>query len=175
MSRTKIHPNNLFYTAICLLGIMAFFFVGINPNLSAIKGMDEDIFRLKQKVESQTLLYPIYLKLLQRITKQVPTNFSAPEKRKISHNQLTQINGLFHKLAAESSVTFISAIPDSSNYMEDMNFFSMGVVFSGDFFNLRKLLIGVCQMPFLESIDVMKIETINEKKRISFKIRIEQE
>jgi len=175
MSKAKIHPNNLFYIAICLLGIIAFFFVGIYPNMSAIKGMDEDISRLKQKVETQTLLYPVYLKLLQQITKRVPTDFSAPEKRKISHNQLSQINGLFRQLAEESNVTFSSAIPDASNYLEDMKFFTMNVVFNGDFFNLRELLIGICQMPFLESIDVMRIETINQEKRINFKIRIEQE
>jgi len=137
--------------------------------------MDEDISSLKQKVETQALLYPVYLKLLQQITKKVPTNFSAPEKRKISHNQLTKINGLFRQLAEESNVTFNSAIPDASNYLEDMNFFTMNVIFSGDFFNLRKLLLGICQMPFLESIDVMRIQTINQEKRIDFKIKIEQE
>ncbi len=175
MSITRIHPSNLFYIAICLIGIIAFLFVGIYPNLSAIKAMDEDISRLQQKVETQTLLYPVYLKLLQQITKRVPTDFSAPEKSKISHNQLSQINELFRRLAAESNVTFDSAIPDASNYLEDMNFFTMNVVFSGDFFDLRRLLLVICQMPFLESIDVMRIETFDKEKRISIKMKIEQE
>jgi hypothetical protein len=175
MPHTKIHPSNLIYFAICLLSITAFFFVGIFPNLSALKNIDEDIAGLKQKVETQTLLYPVYRKLLEQITQKTPTIFAVPEKRKISHDQLSQINDLFRQLASANKVTFNNAIPDASNYLEDMGYFTMNVVFSGDYFNLRELLLGICQLPFLESIDIMRIETINQEKRISFKLRIEQE
>jgi hypothetical protein len=175
MPQLKVHPSNLIYFAICMLGIIAFFFIGIYPNLSTLKSIDEDISGLKQKAETQALLYPVYLKLLQEITQKAPTTFSAPEKKKISHKQLSQINDLFRQLATQSKITFNSAIPDASNYLEDMAYFTMNVDFSGDFFNLRELLIGICQMPFLESIDTMRIETINQEKRISFKIKLEQE
>ena len=175
MPKIKIHPSNLIYFAICMFAIIAFFFIGILPNLSGLKSIDEDISGLKQKVETQALLYPVYLKLLQQITQKTPTIFSAPEKRKISYNQISQINDLFRQLATESKVTFNSAIPDASSYLEGMGYLTMNVVFSGDFFNLRELLIGICQLPFLESIDRMRIETINQEQRFSFKIKIEQE
>lgn len=175
MPDTKVHPSNLIYLAISLLGIIAFFFVAIYPNMSVLESMDEDISALNRKAERQTLLYPVYLKLLQEVTQTLPTKLPTPEKIKISHNDLSHINELFRQLASESRVTFDSAIPDASNYLEDMGYFSMNVVFSGDFFNLRKLLLDICKMPFLESIDVMRIETLNQEKRISFKIKIEQE
>ena len=175
MPDLKIHPSNLIYLGISLLGIVAFFFVAIYPNMSVLESMDEDISALNQKAERQTLLHPVYVKLLQEVTQSMPTKLPTPEKIKISHNDLSHINEFFRQLASDSGVTFDSAIPDASNYLEDMGYFSMNVVFSGDFFNLRKLLIDICQMPFLESIDMMRIESFNQQKRISFKIKIEQE
>ena len=175
MSDAKIHPSNLIYIAISLLGIIAFFLVAIYPNLSVLKSMDEDISALNRKAERQTLLHPVYLKLLEEVTQSIPTKLPTPEKRKISYNDLNHINELFNQLAKENEVTFNSAIPDASNYLEDMGYFTMNVVFSGDFFNLRKILLSICKMPFLESIDVMRIETFNQQKRISFKLKIEQE
>ncbi len=175
MPNTRIHPSNLIYLVICLLGITAFFCVGIYPNLSALKDMDEDICVLQQKAETQTLLYPVYLKLLQQITQKVPTEYTVPPKTRISHNDISRINDLFRQLATQSDVTFKSAFPDASNYLEDVDDLTMNVIFNGDFFNLRKLLLGICQMPFLVSIDNMRIETLDQEKRISFKIRIEQE
>jgi hypothetical protein len=175
MNKTKVHSSNLIYLALCLLAVIAFFFVGIFPNLSALKNMDEEIIVLKQKVDTQALLYPVYRKLLEQITQNPPTKLSVPEKKKISHSQLSQINDIFGRLAAASRVTFDNAVPDASNYLEDVGYFTMNVDFSGDYFNLRELLLGICQLPFLESVDTMRIETINREKHASLKIKIEQE
>lgn len=171
----KIHPSNLIYLTICLSGILAFFFVGIFPNLSATENLDEDISALNQKTKTQALLYPIYLKLLQEITHKSPTNLTAPREERISHDDLSRINDLFRKLASESDVAFKSAIPDPSNYLDDTGYFSLNLVFSGDFFNLRKIILEICGLPYLASIDTMRIESIDGDKQLSFKIKIKQE
>ena len=175
MPNLKIHPSNLIYLSICLFGVVAFFLVGIYPNLSALRSFDEEIAELNQKVEKQTLLYPVYLRLIQEIMQKTPTALPTPEERKISHDDLSRINDLFGELASESNVVFTNAIPDASNYLEDTGFFSMNVVFSGDFFNFRKTILSICQLPYLESIDAMRIESIDTDKQLSFKIRIKQE
>jgi hypothetical protein len=175
MSKFKIHPSNLLYLAICLSGIVAFFFVGIYPNLTAIQSLDQDISSLNQKAEKQALLYPVYLKLLQEIMHKSHDKLAAPESKKITHDDLNRINEIFEKLAADSHVTFSSAIPDTSNYLEDTGYFSLNVIFSGDFFNLRNVLLSICRLPYLESIDAMQFEATDTDKQLRFKIRIKQE
>jgi hypothetical protein len=175
MPKFKIHPSNLLYLAICLFGIVAFFFVGIYPNITAIQGINQEISSLNQKAEKQALLYPAYLKLLQEIVHKSPDKLAAPEAKKITHDDLSRINEIFEKLAAESHVAFISAIPDTSNYLEDTGYFSLSVVFSGDFFNLRNILLSICRLPYLESIDAMQFEATDADKQLRFKIRIKQE
>lgn len=82
---------------------------------------------------------------------------------------------MFNKLAEQSGVTFSSAIPDASNYLQDKGYLTMKIDFIGDFFNLRRLLLSICQLPYLESIDQMRIETLQQQKRMSFKMKIAQQ
>ena len=175
MKKLKIHPSNITYLTICLLSMVAFFFVGIYPNLSALEEMDAEIETLHRDVRTQELLFPVYQRLIREVTRKVPTELSVPEKSRISANDLVRVNEMFNQLATESNVTFSSAIPDASNYLEDKGYLTMKVDFIGDFFNLQRLLLGICQLPYLESIDQMRIETLRQQKRMSFKMKIAQQ
>lgn len=175
MPKFNIHSSNLVYLAICVAGIAAFFFVAIFPDLSAIQSIDQEISALNQKAEKQALLYPIYLKLLQEVMHKSPEKLMVPESKKITHDDLSRINEIFEKLAVESHVAFTNAIPDTSNYLEDTGYFSLNVAFSGDFFNLRNILLGICRLPYLEAIDAMQFEATDTNKQLRLKIRIKQE
>lgn len=174
MKPSRIHSSNFLYLGLCFIGIIAFLLVGIYPNLKAIDEIDEEISLLKQKAQEQELLYPVFQKLLVEITHKIPTKLTIPEKRKISHNDLSHINSTFLSLASKNKVSFVHAIPDASNYLEDKGFLTMNVAFTGDFFNFRNLILDICYLPYLESIEKMQIETLKEHKRISFTIKVAQ-
>ena len=175
MKSPRIHTSNLLYLGICMLSIIAFFFVGIYPNLKSLDEVDEEIGALNHKVRTQELLYPVYLRLLAEITHRSPTKLPIPKSHKISTNDLTGINKAFMDIANENNATFISAVPDASNYLEDMGYLTLNVSFAGDFFDLRSLLLAVCRLPYLEAIDQMQMETVNEKKRLIIKMKVAQQ
>ena len=174
MKAIQFNSSNMLYLAVCLVGIIAFFFVGIYPNMNALSDMDQEIEALNQEVQTQELLFPVYLNLLADITNKIPTKLSVPEREKISHNDLGRINEMFAKLARESNVSFISAVADASNYLEDMGRLSITATFTGDFFDLRQLILKICRLPYLESVDEMKIATLENRKQIIFKIKVSQ-
>ncbi len=174
MKAIKLDASNMIYLGVCLVGIIAFFFVGIYPNTHSLRDMDQEIETLNQEVQTQELLFPVYLKLLADLTHKVPTKLTVPQKEKISHNDLGHINEMFTKLAEESDVSFVSAIADASNYLDDMERLSMTATFSGDFFSLRQLILKICRLPYLVSIDEMQIETLENAKQIKFKIKVLQ-
>lgn len=175
MNGSKVHPSNLLYLGGCLFGIIVVFMVIIYPNITMLRDTDEEILSLSQKVQTQELLYPVYLQLLEEITNKIPTKLPVPKSHKIANNDIARVNETFRAIAEENNVSFISAIPDARTYLEDMGFLSMKVTFAGDFFDLRSLMLGVCRLPYLESIDEMRMETFNRKKRLSFKIKVAQE
>ena len=164
----------MLYLGVCLVGIVAFFFVGIYPNINSLREMDQEIENLNQEVQTQELLFPVYLKLLADITNKIPTKLSVPEREKISDNDLGRINAMFAKLASESKVSFINAVADASDYLDDTGRLSMTATFAGDFFDLRQLILKICRLPYLESIDEMQIVSLEGRKQIKFKIKVSQ-
>lgn len=174
MKPFTIHSSNMLCLGVCLIGMVAFFFVGIYPNIHSLRETDQEISALKQEVQTQELLFPVYLKLLADITHKIPTKLPVPAHEKISFTDLGRINETFAQLASESNVSFISAFADASNYLDDMGRLSMTATFAGDFFDLRMLILEICRLPFLESIDEMRIEALEDRKQIKFKIKVSQ-
>ena len=174
MANFKIHPSNLIYVIICLLGVVVFAMVGIYPNSVAMDSLEVDIAELDQKVQTQELLFPVYQKLIKEVTQKIPSKLPLPEKGQKTQNDLGRINDMFSKLAEESDVVFSSASPDAVSYLEDTEHLTMNVNFNGDFFKLRKLLLSVCSLPYLGEINEMRFETDQGNKRLSFKLKLKQ-
>ncbi len=174
MANFKIHPSNLIYVIICLLGVVVFAMVGIYPNSVAMDTLEADIAELDQKVQAQELLFPVYQKLIKEVTQKIPSKLPLPEKSQRTQKDLGRINDMFSKLAKESDVVFSSASPDAVSYLEDTEHLTMNVNFNGDFFKMRKLLLSVCRLPYLGEIKEMRFETDQGNKRLSFKLKLKQ-
>jgi hypothetical protein len=175
MALPKVHPSNLLYLAICGAGVIAFLLIAIYPNISAMDQIEADITELNQKVKDQELLHPIYMELIKRVQQKVPQDLPLPDKTKIAKNDIGGIEGVLINLAKESGVTFISAAPDASTYLEESGRLTMNVAYEGDFFNFRKLLVNLCQLPYLRSIEQMQVKTETDSRKIQLKLSLDQE
>ena len=174
MAFNKPHSSNLFYLAICGICILAFIVVGIYPNHIAMGQMDEEINTLRAKIQSQKLLHPIYMKLIQQMQQKQPEGLPLPEKKTIDKDDIESINDKFFSIAQSSAVSFETAAPDPSSYLEETSRLTMNVVFSGDFFNLRRLLMNISQQPYLNNIDQLEMTTVGDRKQIRLKLILDQ-
>lgn len=174
MTIPKAKISNIVYLAICVLGIMAFFMVGIYPNMHAMEEFEEETVTLAQQVQAQELLYPIYRQLIKEVQQPVPTELALPEPEPLPQGDFNRINELFHELGQQSNLDFLSAVPDAQSYLEDIGHLTMHVSFKGDYFNFRKLLLDLCMQPYLESIEQLRIETEEAEKIIYLKVRLLQ-
>lgn len=170
----KVNTSNLVYLVICVIGIAAFFLVGIYPNMQSLDELDADVTSLTQRVQSQELLYPIYRQLIKEVQQPITTKLILPVTDSLSQKDLNQINELFAQVARQCDVDFVRAVPDASSYLDDADHLSMYVTFTGDFFNFRKLLFELCALPYLEAIDQMRVEADSAEKSIVLKLRLVQ-
>ncbi|MBI5894511.1 MAG: hypothetical protein HZB24_00340 [Desulfobacterales bacterium] len=175
MAFPKVHSSNLIYLVICGTGVIAFLLVAILPNLSAMDQIEADISQLSQKVQNQDLLHPIYMELMKRVQQKTPQDLPFPAKSKISKKEIAGMDAVFQALAKESGVTFISAVPDASSYLEESGHLTMNVAYEGDFFNFKKLLVDICKLPYLRSIEQMQVKTEADTKKIQLKLSLDQE
>jgi len=165
----------MIYIGVCAVGIIAFALVGIVPDSEALHQLDEDIAQLNQKVQAQELLHPIYKELIKQVQQKTPAELPLPQNKNIAKKEIADINTLFASLADQSDVTFVSAVPDPVSYLEESGHLTMNVTYGGDFFNFRKLLMNVCKMPYLRSIERMQVTTDGDVKRIQLKLLLDQE
>lgn len=174
MTIPKAKISNIVYSVICVLGIMAFFVVGIYPNMIAMEELEEETATLAQQVEAQELLYPIYRQLIKEVQQPVSTQLLLPNPEPLPQGDFNRINEVFLQLGQQSNLDFLSAVPDAQSYLEDIGHLTMHLSFKGDYFNLRKLLFDLCMQPYLESIEQLRIETEEAEKIIHLKVRLLQ-
>ena len=171
---SKLHPQNLVYLIICGAAILVFGLLFILPNATAMSEMDAEIEELQTKIQEQELLNPIYRELIRQAQKKMPGDLPLPQTGKIEQRTLAEINDVFNELARKSGVLFESAVPDASSYMDESGQLTMSVTFSGDFFQFRELLLDVCKLPYLKSMDEFKLVTEKAVKRLQLKLRLNQ-
>jgi Tfp pilus assembly protein PilO len=174
MFKLKIESNNLVYLAICAAGVLLFGLVGIYPNLSAMRQLDEDLVTLQKQIDDQALLNPLYRKLIEEVQLPLPADLPLTPTSKIDQGNLARLNETFAALAQANGLVLQSAVPDASSYREDGARLSVNVVFSGDFFDFRNLLMEICRLPFLNAIEHLRIETDQEKRRLILKMELLQ-
>ncbi|MFZ1983248.1 MAG: hypothetical protein WAU91_02475, partial [Desulfatitalea sp.] len=121
------------------------------------------------------LLHPIYMELIKQVQQKTPTDLPLPARSKIAKTEIAGINEVFISLAKESGVSLISAVPDPSSYLEESGRLTMNVAYAGDFFNFRKLLVNICNLPYLRSIEQMQVTTETNTKRIQLRLLLDQE
>ena len=170
----KPNPQNMLYLLMCGGGILAFVLLFIYPNSADIKAFDAETTQLQQKIQEQELLNPIYRELIKQVQQRVPSDLPVPKAGKAEKKTIGELNTIFVSLAQENQVRFDSAVPDPSSYLDETGHLTINVTFSGDFFNFRHLLLGICKLPYLKSIEELKLVTDNATKRLELKLQLNQ-
>jgi hypothetical protein len=174
MFKPKIDSSNLIYLSICIAGIITFLLVGLLPNVSALDQIEKGIVTLQQQTDAQALLNPVYRKLIEEIQIKSPGELALPQPGKIERGNIVRLNEALSGLSRANEVAFHNAVPDASSYRDDSNRFIVNASFSGDFFNFRGLLMDICKLPYLESIENIRIETDQENKKLMLKMEFIQ-
>lgn len=170
---TKLHSSSLLYLVISLLCMLAFFIVGIYPNVKDMRELEDTIAGLNDKAGRQELLFPVYTRLIQEIQRQPPA-LPLPQKARLDHKEIADINSQFSRMAEKNGVTFDSATPDATSYLEDSNQLIINLAVHGDFFNFQNLLLDICQLPYLAAIDELGIYSQKGDKQMKLKMRLDQ-
>ena len=129
---------------------------------------------LNRKVNEQELLYPVYRQLIKEVQQAVPGDLPLPQNAKADRNAIGNLTELFQTIARQNGVVLESAVPDARSYLEDSGYIILNTRFRGDFFRFRSLLVAIFNIPYLENIDNMIIETKGREKEIALKLRLAQ-
>jgi hypothetical protein len=167
----KIPAQSVYYFLLCSTGILLFVFLGLYPVQSSLNHQDQDMAKMKARIEEQKVLYPLYqeLLLLGKGQKKDSNLLPASSKAGLSMDQLGNISILFKNMAQESSLQAVSVTPDVKSLTTNSKNISVLLVVKGDFLKLRRFLFELERLPCMEHIEEIQIEEAGGGKEFRLK------
>jgi hypothetical protein len=168
----NINPKSFWYIAICSGIIFLFVLAIIFPLYYYNSNLIQDNKKLKDQIEEQKELGPIYLSLLKIKNNKDLRVLPHPEKTTILRGEVGKFQDDFRKIAGNAGVMMVSLTPDLNTLAGSSSSLLHNVVLKGEFANFRKVLIGLGSIPYLDRIEEINIQQYPDSMEFRMKIWI---
>ena len=168
----NIHKKSLWYILTYSGIIVLFLLVGIFPLYHYNSNLIDENKKLKNQIEEQKELGPIYLSLLKITNNKDLRVLPHPEKTTILRDEVGKFQDDFRKIAGNAGVMMVSLTPDLNTLAGSPSSLLHNVVLKGEFANFRKVLIGLGSIPYLDRIEEINIQQYPDSMEFRMKIWI---
>jgi hypothetical protein len=162
--------RTIIYVLLCLSGILFIILVGIMPKHFSLARLDQKIKSVQFQIEEQKSLYPVYQDLQKRTQARDSKVLPSPARGTLLRTQLNAIPATFRDIARKANLDMVSASPDLNSLSSESRLLQVNAVIRGNFFNFRKFLIGLGEVPYLERIEEIQIQ--QNEDTMEFKMKI---
>ena len=175
MAISKLPTKNIMVIALFGGGIIFFVLLSIFPNYIAYSNIEDEINILKSQIEEQKILSPIFSDLSKKASFQYPENLPFPNKEKLSKNETSNISNIIQDIILLNDFKLNSISTDVGGLLDGSGMLKMNIDISGDFMNLRNLILQLGTLPYLEHIENIHIDNTTGKQLIRLKLWIAQD
>jgi hypothetical protein len=178
MAKTKtsqLPTKSIAYFVILGGGIVLFILLGIMPAQKRSEALDFQIENIQTRIAEQKILTPVYENLLKKVQLKPPEGVNFRPQEKLKTGQTEEIAGIFQDLARKSNLELIEFTPELDSVIRNSGFLQVGLMLKGEFINLHPFLMDVCQLPYMEMIEQISIQSAKSTKEIRIKIWLAHE
>jgi hypothetical protein len=150
--------RSLIYLLICGAGILSFVLAGIYPSYRNMSRLDSSIADLKARIQEQKILFPMYQKLREELRPEASKAQPSPPKSGLPAGRMDDLSPILSEIAAKCGMEVSTVTPDLKSLSDTPHFLSVGLVLRGSFFNLRRFLLELADLPYLEDILELQIQ-----------------
>ena len=175
MAFSKLPTKNIMVIILFGGGILFFVLLCIFPNYIAYSNIDHEINTLKDQIEEQKLLSPIFTDLSNKTKFEDPENLPFPKKEKLSKDETANISAIIQDIIQRNDFTLDNILTDVEGLMEGSGILKMSIEMTGDFMNLRNMILQLGTLPYLEHIEYIRINNTNKNQKVRMKLWIAQE
>jgi Tfp pilus assembly protein PilO len=173
--KSKLPTRSIAFLLVCAGGLLTFFILVIYPQRISLAEADLEIEKLKDRIEEQKILYPVFQDLLRKEHIKVTEGLPFPEKAKMKRDDTAKIWSIFQEIAQKSGLTLEDIVPDVSSLIGSSGYFKMNLVVKGEFFDLRNFFLQLGELPYLEHIEKIRIRPVQNAKEIRLILWMAQE
>ncbi|MBW2514358.1 MAG: hypothetical protein JRE21_07285 [Deltaproteobacteria bacterium] len=175
MAIRKLPTRNLMVIILFGAGILFFVLLSIFPNYIAYSNIENEIDTLKNQIEEQKILSPIFTALSDKAGFKEPDNLPFPEKKKLPKDETRNLSGIIQDIILSNDFNINSILTDVSGLMDGSGILKMNIDISGDFMRLRDLMLQFGTLPYLDHIENIRVDNTDDRQRILLKLWISQE
>ena len=172
---TNFPTKSLAYFLVLGGGILVFIVLTILPAMQSSAGLDMEIKKLKSSMDEQKILTPVYDNLLRKSKFKKTKGIEATKKKKLAQGDTRKIIQRLNDIAKSSNITLVDVTPDVDTLIGGSGYLLIKINAQGEFINLHKFLFQVCELPFLEFIEQIKITSIRKTNEFRLKVWMTQE
>lgn len=166
--------ESLVYILACGTGIIFFVFMIIVPNQNTSAELDQDIENLKDRIEQQRILRPVFDSLLERAKREYPTQLPVTKRVKLERGDINKVTEILQDIAGRHDLTIQDIRTDVNAMMTSTGFMQMRIHATGDFMKFRDFLVDLGTIPSLEKIEEIIIRAIEQNREYKLKIWMTQ-
>jgi hypothetical protein len=175
MANSKLPTRNVVIISLLGGGVLLFLLLSIFPNYLAYSNIIHEIDSLQNQIEEQKLLSPIFSDLTEKTKFKDPKDLPFPQKARLSKNDTGNLAAIIQKIIQQNDFNLISILTDVGGLLEDSGTLKVSIEMTGNFMNLRNLLLQLGALPYLEHIEFVRIDSYSETQQFQLKIWIAQE
>lgn len=175
MPTRKLPSRNVILILIFGAGIILFLLLSILPNYIAYSNISQEIESLKGQIEEQKILSPIFNDLTKKTEFKEPADLPFPEKKKLPESETSKIPSVIQDIIEGNGFKLKKIATDVDSLTHESGRLKLNVQMTGDFMNLRPILIQLGALPYLEHIASMKIESKGEQSDVQLQLWIAQQ
>lgn len=175
MANSKLPTRNVVVISLLGGGVLLFILLSIFPNYLAYSNINHEISALQNQIEEQKLLSPIFSDLTEKTKFKDPENLPFPRKARLSQNETGNIAAIIQKIIQQNDFNLISILTDVGGLLEDSGTLKVSIEMTGEFMNLRDMILQLGALPYLEHFEFVRIDSHSETQQIQLKIWIAQE
>ena len=168
----NIRQNSFWYIVTYSGIILLIFLVGIFPLYHSNSNLINGNKKLKNQIEEQKELGPVYLSLLKVTNNKDLRVLPNPKKITIPREEAGKFQDDIRMIARKYGLTMVSLKPDLNTSSGSSASLLHNVVLKGEFANLRKMLIGLGAVPYLDRIEEINIQQYPDSMEFRMKIWI---
>jgi len=150
--------------------VIAIFLVVGFYNVRSLNDLDRDIRKARADIEEQRIMAPLYNDLIEKIKVKTKKQLPFPARAKLPKEQHEQITAVFGDLARKANLEIVSITPDVNSLAGGSGLLVVNAALKGDFFNFRNYLIELGNVPYLEHLGEIQIQTTPGGKEFRLKL-----
>ncbi|MBI9089046.1 MAG: hypothetical protein JEZ12_07510 [Desulfobacterium sp.] len=164
----KLPPLTLFLIVLSAVLVVGVALVVLFPQYRENQQIKQARVSAAIELEKQKKLYPMFAQAQALATMAFDPELPRVEKVPLARDKIATLSTVFTGIARENGMELSSNSLDINSLKNRSDSVSMELTFAGDLFDYRNCLVSLVSLPYLNTVETIKITTDKEQEKKFF-------